>query len=359
MRLRFVLVSVAVPILIIALAIVGGLWTGGEVAADPRASLTAALDSLPADTQVAGFTDWAGVRKTLDVRSTRTASTRAKLQNEASLSDLSTRSVIGQFIEEMHDEYGWSAADLEWEAYGQAQDGVAMVGRLDDSVSFDSVRSHLRKLGYSCDGQVWTIRDPDTSRVSAELTGTLAGITLFPRQRLVVAADRTAYAMTVRDTIDHDAPSLLAVRAVADVAATLVGADSALLQTGSFACQSTSLAKLGADVQAQARAAIDRAGSLVSPEFAGRALDGGTKSGNTMRFALGFRSPSLAARQLQVRRALASGPFIGRSGLVEDSLVLRASTVRGSTALLRFRHDPDTAAYMVGDGPLLFAGCPQ
>jgi hypothetical protein len=102
---------------------------------------------------------------------------------------------------------------------------------------------------------------------------------------------------------------------------------------------------------------MDRAGKLARPEFAGRALDAGSRTSETMRFALGFRSPEVAAGQARSRAALASGPFIGRSGRVEDSLVLRSTSVRGSTAVLRFRHDPDSAAYMTGDGPLLFAGC--
>jgi hypothetical protein len=186
----------------------------------------------------------------------------------------------------------------------------------------------------------------------------LSAIAVVPGRRLVVASNTAGYVSTVLETIDREAPSLLSVRTAADVASALVGADSALVQSGSFACESTSLDDAGADVQAQARAAIGRAGALVTPEFAGRALDAGSKTAETMRFALGFRSPSVAAGQLEVRTTLASGPFIGRSGRVEDSLQLRSSSVRGSTAVLRFRHDPSSTAYMTGDGPLLFASCP-
>jgi hypothetical protein len=356
MRLRLVLIPVVVSLLVIAAAVVGGRWASGEVAGDTRSAMTSALDSLPADTQVAGFTDWSRIRQVLGLGSASTAADRAALADDAGLRDLSTRSVIGQFTEEMHDAYGWSAADLDWEAYGQAPDGAAMVARLDDSVSFGSVRSHLRELGYSRDGRTWTI-DPDGNVASPELASTLSVIAVVPGRRLVVAADRPAYVSTVLETIDRDAASLLSVRSAADVAGTLAGADSVLLQTGSSACLSTSLEKADADVRAQARAAIDRAGELARPEYAGRALDAGSKTSETMRFAFGFRSPSKAAGQLRTRAALASGPFIGRSGRVEDSLVLRSSSVHGSTAVLRFRHDPDTAAYMTGDGPLLFAGC--
>ncbi|VXB56933.1 conserved exported hypothetical protein [Aeromicrobium sp. 9AM] len=358
MRLRFVMVSVLAPLLVIAVAIVGARWVGDEVAADSRSAMTSALDSLPADTQVAGFTDWSRVRQALRLGGSKSASARAALTDDASLRDLSTRSVIGQHTEEMHDAYGWSVADLDWEAYGQAKDGSVMVGKLDDSVSFASVRAHLGKLGYADDDGVWTIDADNNSTVNPELASTLAAVTLVPSLRLVVAADRAPYASAVLETIHRDAPSLLSVRAAADVADTLAGADSVLLQTGSFTCQSASLDDAGADVKAQARAAIDRAGELVEPTYAGRALDAGSRTSETMRFAFGFRSPSVAARQLQVRRALASGPFIGRSGQLEESLVLRLSAVRGSAAVLRFSHDPDSTAYMGADGPLLFAGCP-
>ena len=355
MRLRLVLISVVVPLLVVAAAIVGGRWAGGEVAADSRSAMASGLDSLPADTQVAGFTDWSRIRQVLGVGSS-TASGRATLTDDAALRDLSTRSVIGQYTEEMHDAYGWSPADLDWEAYGQAQDGAVMVVRLGETVSFDSVRSHLRELGYVRDGRVWTL-GAESSVARSALGSTLRAITVIPRQRLLVAADRAAYVSTVLETIDRDAPSLLSVRSAADVASALAGADSALLQSGPFTCESTSLKDDGPDVQAQARAAIDRAGDLVEPEFTGRALDAGSKTSQTMRFALGFRSPTAAAQQLRVRTALASGAFIGRSGRIEESLGLRSSSVRGSTALLRFRHDPDRTAYMTGDGPLLFAGC--
>ncbi len=63
MRLRLVLMSVLVPVLVIAAAIVGGRWAGGAVAADTRSATTSALDSLPADTQVAGVTDWSRIRQ--------------------------------------------------------------------------------------------------------------------------------------------------------------------------------------------------------------------------------------------------------------------------------------------------------
>lgn len=357
MQLRIVVSSVLVPLLVVTLALSAGWWVDGKAAADTRSSLTVALDALPAETQVAGFTDWAGIRRELGLGSATTASARASLTDDASLRDLSTRSVIGQFTEEMHDAYGWSVADLDWEAYGQAKSGAVMVAHLDRSVSFASVRSHLDDLGYAESGGIWSLGADGRSSAGLDLTSTLASVVLVPRRRLVVAVDRPAYVSRVLKAIDRDAPSLLSVRSAKEVAGELVGADSALLQSGPFTCASTSLAGQGADVEAQARSAVDRAGQLVEPEFTGRALDAGTKSSEMMRFAMGFGSSATAAGQLRVRAALTSGPFIGRPGRIEDSLRLSASAVSGSTTSLRFHHDPDSTAYMTGDGPLLFAGC--
>ncbi len=135
------------------------------------------------------MTDWSRIRRLLGVGSASTASGRAVLADDAALRDLSTRSVLGQYTEELHDAYGWSPADLDWEAYGQAKDGAVMVARLDESVSLASVRSHLAKLGYTRDGRTWTI-DPDGSKVSQELAATLDSIAVVPGRRLIVAGDR-------------------------------------------------------------------------------------------------------------------------------------------------------------------------
>ena len=63
--LRFVVSWVLAPLLVIGAALTGGYLVAAR-AGDARSSLTSALDSLPADTLVAGFTDWAAIRDALD-----------------------------------------------------------------------------------------------------------------------------------------------------------------------------------------------------------------------------------------------------------------------------------------------------
>ncbi|MCW2831499.1 MAG: hypothetical protein JWP31_2191 [Aeromicrobium sp.] len=345
-----------VPVVVLLVAVGAGWWASARDA-DARASLASALDVLPADTQVAGFTDWASVRAATDEDARTPSSVRAALTDDAALRDLTTRSVLGQSIERMERAYGWSAADLDWESYGQAAAGSALVLRLDRAMSFDDIEQRLTKLGYARDGDVWRIGAAGRAEVGPELSAVLGSLHLLPRERLVVAGSRPAYADAVVATIRGRDPSLLSHRAAADVAAALAGSDTALVQTGRRACRATSFRDEGPDEVGQAEAALARAGRLVSPTFAGRGLVDG-RPRQSIRFALGFDSPATAASQVPVRSTLTRGAFIGRTGAVEDSLDLRDADVQGSTLTFRFDVDPDRGAYMSGEGPLLFAGCP-
>jgi len=354
--LRPLLSAVLAPVIVIAVAVAAGSWASARQP-DTRSSLVSALDSLPRGTVVAGFTDWAAIRDDLGLGAASSAAGRAALADDASLRDLTTRSVLGGVISDMHTAYGWSAADLEWESYGQAPAGAAMVARFSGSVSIGDVEDRLDTLGYTRSGGVWTLGADAAAGVGPQLAATLGNLAFDARRHLVVAADRPAYVPEVLAAIRGDDPSALSVRPLADVAAALAGSDTAVVQSGAFACRATSIAALGADVQAQAEAAVARAGELATPMFTGRGLVDGTRS-QTIRFAAAFGSPAQAAEQSRVRAALSTGPFIGRSGRVEDSLDLRDATASGSVTTLRFALDPDAGAYMSGEGPALFAGCP-
>lgn len=357
MRLRPALLGGLVPMVAIAVAVALGTWASA-LGSDPRPSLGAALDVLPRATLVAGFTDWASIRDDLGLGDASTADDRAALTGKASLHDLTTRSVLGGVVTEMHEVYGWSAADLDWESYGRSPQGAAMVARFAPDVSIDKVESRLVDLGYRREGEVWTLTASASSTVGPELAATLGHLAIVPGRRLVVAADRPAYVSAVLATISGDDPSALSVRAIADVARQLAGYDTAVVQAGAFGCRATSVDRLGTDVQDQADAAVARAGRLTTPTFTGRGLIERSADRQDISFVAAFDSPAEASEQARVRAALATGPFIGRSGRVEDSLDLTAATSEGSVATLRFNLDPDVAAYMSGEGPLLFASCP-
>jgi hypothetical protein len=325
-------------ILVLALALAIGWWAAA-LKPDTRPALTAALDALPSSTTVVGFTDWSRIleRHTIGVAARR---------------DLSTRSVIGTRVDEMDDLLGWSAADAEWEVYGQGADGTAAVVRLRRSISFDDVRSKLRAAGYRQDGPRWT-----ASRRS-NLSETFMNIALVPRQRLVVLSDRSSSLPRVLDVIDGRARSLASNPAAAKTTRALAGSDSVLLQGDRLGCRSTAVT--GADREQQARAALDRAGDLEPYRFSGRGVadrGGSGFSAQQVVFAMTFDSAVQASEQAQVRARLATGPFIGRNGPIEETLRLRSSAADESTARLSFAHDPDTDVFMTGTGPVLFATC--
>jgi hypothetical protein len=352
---RLVALAVA-PVLVIGLALGAGSWASGR-SGDARSSLAQALDVMPADTLVAGFTDWASIRSRLGVGRAGTATARARLGDEGSLRDLTTRSVLAGLIEEMHDRLGWSVADVDWEAYSRGPSGSAMAARLSAGVSLDRVEDRLDRLGYTRRGDVWALAPDDAAVLSPQAASALAVVSVVRDRRLVVAAARPGAVRDVLTTARGQAPSALSNRPLADVARALAGSDTAVLQGRAFGCRATSVAGADDTVKAQARAAVARAGALTSPTFTGRGLVDGRPE-QSIRFVSAFSSPAEAIDQLRVRTALTSGPFVGRTGRVEDTLDLRRASVDGTVATLRFSVDPDKAAYMSGEGPLLFAGCP-
>ena len=346
-------VGYGVSLLVIALALGAGWWAG-SLRPDSRPPLTSALDVLPARTSVVGFTDWAQIRDHVGLGDVDTRRERAALTNDASARDVASRSLIRRDVELMHDVLGWSAADVEWEVFGQDRIGAASVVRLDGAISFADVRDRLADAGYARVGATWRATD-ETRRLPSILTN----VALVPRQRLIVMSDQPKQIPDVLDVIDKRAPSLAASRAPADTAHALAGSDSVILQGGTLACKTTAVTA-DAEVQRQARTAIERAGALVPYRFSGRGLvdrGGSGFSAQQVVFAMTFDSAVEASEQADVRARLAAGPFIGRTGSIEETLRLRSAGADESTVRLDFAHDPDTVDFMTGMGPVLFASC--
>ena len=325
-------------VLVMALAVSFGWWAAA-LRPDTRPALTSALDVLPFRTNVVGFTDWAQIRKYVGL-------------DDADGRDLTTRSVIDGGVANMRDVLGWSPADLEWEVYGQDPSGAASVVRLNGSVSFDDVRKKLRSAGYLQDGQTWSAPE------SSLLPDIFARVALVPRQRLLVMSGQRGQIPRVLDVIEGRARSLAASHAAADTAQALAGSDSVILQGGTLGCTSTAVT--GGDRERQARVAIDRAGTLDPYRYSGRGVvDAGGSGFAAQRvvFAMTFDSAVGASEQARVRARLATGPFIGRTGRLDETLRLRSAATDESTVRLDFAHDPNTDVFMTGTGPVLFATC--
>lgn len=336
--------TLIVPLTVLAVTLAAGWWAGGRLAPDSRTSLASALDALPSSVAVAGVTDWRQIRSQVGIE-------------DAGLRDLTSRSVLAGSIDVMASTYGWTAADLDWEAYGQSSRGGVLVARLSDEVAPDQVERGLRTIGYRRSGGVWSLDAEGRARIGPELAATLGAVAIVPRGRLIVAGSAVGDVRRGMATVNHGARSLLDRRPVAELADELVGAGSVLVQSGASACESSAVGAADPDVADQAAVAVERVGRLARPSFAGRALfDDGRRQ--DIVFVAAFDSPAEASRQARVRGALATGPFIGRSGLIQDSLDLTSSTARGAVTYLRFEVDPELGAYMSGEGPVLFASCP-
>lgn len=325
-------------VLVIALAVSTGWWAAA-LRPDTRPALTSALDVLPFRSNVVGFTHWSQIREEVGI-------------DAAARRDLTTRSVVDE-VENMRGVLGWSPADLEWEVYGQDPSGAAAVVRLDGSVSFDDVRDKLRSTGYRHVGSMWRAAESST------LPDTLSNVALVPRQRLVVMSGQNAQIPRVLDVIEGRARSLAARQDAAVTAQALAGSDSVILQGGALGCDTTAVTS-GDDRVRQARAAVERAGGLVPYRYSGRGVvdtGGSGFSAQHVVFAMTFDSAVAASEQAQVRARLATGAFIGRTGRIDETLRLRSAAADESTARLDFAHDPGTAVFMTGTGPVLFAAC--
>jgi hypothetical protein len=283
--------------------------------AEVRSPLAAALAAAPAGTTVLGLTDWQRIR---DVGS-----------DDPGARDLTTRSVLDDLGDAVPNALGWSSDDVAWEAYVQdpTAAGVLVVAPGPD-LSWSRLEAGFRRAGF------------------ADAGGGL----------LVAGSDSAAVEKVVRAATGR-APALTSVRRAVDTAAPLADADTVLLQAGSLGCEDAAVPAESAD---QAEAAQARAGRLAGYVYSGRALTDGGGSGpsaQTATFAMTFDDVARARRQAPVRERLATGPFVGRSGQVEDELRDPEVAVDQATVSLSFDRSADGTVLMLGTGALLFAAC--
>lgn len=351
MRLR----TSVIAIIAVVLVVTGG-WAYSRTSHDARAPLAQALDVLPADTRVAGFTDWAQIRSALRLDRVTTAIDRDALVNRAFERDVSARSILEGFTPTMVAKYGWSIADLRWEMYGQASTGAVLAAGMNDELKAAKVSSALKELGYVETGGVWSLAIDQLTVVAPGLPETLANIAVLEGERLILASDSASYLEGVLAMHHTNGKSLAAIATVRQTATPLLGAQSAVIQVNSDACKSTGLAGESADVQAQGRNTVKPLGTLVAVEYGARAIF--DRAGDQrLRFSMTFGSAPVATRQLTLRSALSTGAFVGRIGNIGDVLTLTSAHTTGPNATLDFDVDPEKGSFMGGDGPLLFAAC--
>lgn len=334
MRHRLIVAPLAVVILAAGL---GAGWAASK-GAEQRVPLAAALDAMPVTTSTVDFTDWSGIEGSLD---------------EVALDGLTIRSVLAPLDAQMRDLLGWSVRDLAWEAYGRTDGGAITALGLGD-VTVERAERSFAALGSAVDGASHEYRLAGDSAGSAEFASTFAWVGVVADRDLVLAApdrDSLDAAMTAAS---EGGRSLLGVRAVAELAAPLRGATSVLLQDRQFLCLSSVIDPADEAAGRQLAVALG-ASRLADPTWGARAVVDGAPQ--RIVFAVALRSDAVARDQAGVRTALASGPFIGRSGQVNDSLRDLRSTVSGTVVSLDFALTPEGELFMTDTGPVVFAGC--
>lgn len=351
MRLRTGVIAI---IVIIVFGASG--WAMSRTSGDERGHLAQALDAVPADTRVAGFTDWSRIRTATGVDRVRGDESPAALTDAAFERGLTARSILSGFATAMHGAFGWTVADLEWELYGQAASGSVIAVGMGSGMDPVRVERALAKIGYVERAGIWSVDPTTLSAIDPELPGSLTHVAVLGPDRLLYFSGSAHYLRSVVD-LRHDRGGTLAgVIAAAQAAGPLRGAASAYIAVGKDECMASGFADRDETVRTQARNLVRRFGSLATYRYAGRGVfdDGHT---SRLTFAMVFDSGAEAGAQAAVRRQLTTGPFIGRTGQMEDILTLDAAHVDGPTVALDFDFHAERAAFLQGNGGVLFAAC--
>ncbi len=342
MRERVVVVVVVLVVVLTAL-----VWW---VRHDGRSTYERALDSLPAASLRAAFTDWNHARTTVE------AERLSRFIEKSYNADLTRSSALEDAAVLIDRHYGLSLRDAEWEVYGQADEGSVDVLRVSDSTSYDDLRARLRKLGYDEPRSAtasWAGTVELVARLDPSLTPVMQNLLLLEDQHLVLFSDSASYAEDAAAVIDGSQPSLR------DAAGDLAGAPeepvSAILWASDFACGALAMSQADASDQTAGQSLVQRAGG-VSP------LDGlvmARNPGNEVTVAMQFESSAQASSNLQPRTNLASGDAPGLGGSFRDRFKVIAGKSEGNLVVLQLAPVPGVKNLLslISSGPVLFATC--
>lgn len=325
-------------VVLLAAAVLAGMWAGGRAPVASRTPLSAAIATVPGSMLGVGFTDW-------------NAALREQSAGEARQRDLMTRSVLYEMSPTERSPLDLRGREIHWEVHARNfRYGVTVV-RLKRGSSFDEAT--LRKAGYRERRGVWLAK-PGTAFDRSEV----GAVAWRPEARLVIASTGPKNVQSTLDVIDGRAPALAGNRAARQAAEALAGSTSVLLEAAAIGCESTRV-QGGADVRAQVEAAEDRFGTLKRYRFLGRGLSDRPDTGETQGFvvAMAFSSAALATSQAGLRAELSEGGFIGRMGSFDEVLRLRSARVDEATVVLTYDHPADSAVLMTGRGAFLPASC--
>lgn len=334
---------------------------------DLRSDLVRALDSVPATTLTANFTDWRQVRETLDAAEVTNAapeSRRRELLDAAYADDLSAVSGLAGSALAMAEPFAWSVFDLDWEVFGQAREGAVIVAALGEDTDVDTVVGALDRLGYerpdtgADDGTVWVGGPDKLAAAGGSLTPMLEHVAVLADERLVVLSDTPDYAARTVDTITSGSESMGGLGRVAATAVPLEGQLATVVHRPPRACVVTSYASTSKGDRELAEARIGAVGGLRSHHGLGFGIER-AGAGFQLVASMSFETAADADRERLPRTVLAEGPAIGQGGTYEERFSLAGVEVVGTDLVFRLR-PRERSMSLVSDlvsGPLLFSGC--
>ncbi|CAA9409135.1 MAG: hypothetical protein AVDCRST_MAG60-2562 [uncultured Nocardioides sp.] len=345
---RAALVTAAVVLLVVAGLVAWRLGSRATTFED-------AVAMVPSGTERATWTDWGAVRRQLDVDLDTDSGGEdvQALLDEAFSRDLTSGSALNTSAVVMHEELGLSPATLDWELFAQSPDGAVEVLRLGEDTDLDGLRDRLESLGWerpASDDGIWVGGADVLARVGPGLTPELQHLAVLD-DGLVLSSDQTAYLERAVDVVGGGGDR---VAGLAEVAASLEDPVTAVVYTGSHACEKLAMAQADADAQAEADQLVEAAGG-VHPLSA---FAMGTLREGDVRVALEVEDADEAEAEAEARARLASGPSPGQGGEFSDRFEVTEAGARGRVVTLDLR--PVEGEYVLSDlssGPVLFATC--
>jgi hypothetical protein len=330
-------IAVAASVVAAAAAVAIGFSGGASGPAYGRGPLAGAMSSLPESTTVAGFTDWAHVRRLGSLSAARER-------------DLVTRSALIDVAPDLESTLGLGLRDLRWEVYGQGGFGEVVVARTDRDMP---TAARLHRAGYrqNAASGIWSATLGPAAQES--IYGRVA---VLPRDDLIVMGVGPRSVAAIADVVRGRQPSFVRDRDVADAVAALADVHTALVQVDGLGCEATEPSR-DPETARQVEAAQQQFGKVMRYAVLARGIRDTNTDLQRFRLAMTFRSAAAAAEQARVRGALSHGPFIGRSGHIAEVLRLRSAGSDGRTAVLAYDHPADSEYLMTGQGPLLPASC--
>lgn len=354
LRRRSTIIGAAVVVFILAVVVFAKVWNSAH-----PAGVLAFPDVMPAEVQRVNFTNWSDVRTELRVLRDDEITTMPAWLGKAFERDLSATSNMKDVGPSLQEHFGFSPANIQWEAYGQAPKGQVEVIRVNDTLDFAGIEAKLVAAGYpkpaAADG-IWAGGVDRLAALDPSISAEFANIVLLPKQRLVLTSSSLSFLQKTIETVTGNEKSLKTVKTLTDMLDELGQPVAARVWVGDNACADLSMAKADEDSQTMADQAIAEAGPITPLVGFALALD----DNGDLLAAAQLPTADDAKVDLKSRAVLAVGPtFNGTGSAFPDDLTLVASDAKKATVLLDFKpnHPGVFPLSMYFNGPLVFATC--